>query len=313
MTEFSDKLKVEWATATKIIVPEKSILSMATILTRPLLTWKTLLEVRGFKLDGNEYAHCLFYLIPRISPPGENQDLHELGILKVVEIEPRTNCSDQFVRASLAELRQVHSLRILLLDKKKRVERQTIMPFTLTMMITIAGKEQLLEIPFYSIGIRDVVPEFFEIKPKLRNDLRYNSPKSDGKIPGVRFISLMQEDDIKPVRNYKYLGGESSSDLNDNSLYTCRGVDESCNIVGSDVCHLCKYGFIQAPGKYCSNGGEAFCAPADCGGKNQIACPRGYFYSSKQTGKECDQEDKNFICRPGLTPECLEKKFVRCL
>ncbi len=115
-------------------------------------------------------------------------------------------------------------------------------------------------------------------------------------------------------RNYPSLIGELSDNYKNGSAKICHQVDNRCNDVKENTCHLCRYGHFEVIDYNCPQGGSKFCGENHCGGEGEPTCPLGLAnVHEKFQRMPCQQYSPVGYCLPGLHQFCDKNNVLICI
>jgi hypothetical protein len=98
----------------------------------------------------------------------------------------------------------------------------------------------------------------------------------------------------------------------DESSWRCRQVNDDCQIVGQDNCHLCPTSTYTVLRSKCPTFQDKYCGKDQCGLKNYPACIRHMFAGNEFFRTGCFQKTDIGLCQKGLVTICDKDKNVIC-
>lgn len=215
---------------------------------------------------------CLYYTVPFREKKGE---------LWFVEREKSDSCVD--VIESDLVLRDIDQFE-LLMNEKKQAD---------VMVMKFSHLKKNYQYEF----------TFAHYKP-MKN-FSYAAPvQPSGSLPFLHIASLEENTNQK-------LGS-----INDNfasgTAKKCHTVNENCETVGENLCHLCRYGWYEVVDYACPQGGSKFCGQSRCGEKGQPACPAGYLVHEIAPSEVCVDDSEAGFCQGELRPICNDQNVLVC-
>lgn len=215
---------------------------------------------------------CLYYTVPFREKKGE---------LWFVEKEKNEDCVE--IVESDFVLKNIDSLELVLNEKKQN---------------------DLLLIKFSHFK-KNYQYDFYLTHFKTMKSFSYAAPvQLSGSLPFLRLASSDENSSQK-------LGNINDSFLN-GSAKRCHTVNESCETVGENLCHLCRFGWYEVVDYACPQGGSKFCGQSRCGEKGQPACPAGYLVHEISPAEVCVDDSESGFCQGELRPICNEQNILVC-
>lgn len=215
---------------------------------------------------------CLYYTVPFRDKKGE---------LWFVEREKTENCLD--VMDGEKVLKNIDRLELVSNDKKQ--------PDVIT--IKISQLQKNYQYDFY----------FTHFKPL--KSFSYAAPlQPAGSLPFLR-VGTLENSTSQKI-------GSINDNFANGTAKKCHTVNENCETVGENLCHLCRYGWYEVVDYACPQGGSKFCGQSRCGEKGQPACPAGYLVHEIAPNEVCVDDSEAGFCQGELRPICNDQNILVC-
>ena len=91
----------------------------------------------------------------------------------------------------------------------------------------------------------------------------------------------------------------------------CHQVNEKCEDLIANRCHLCAGAWSEVTGDGCIRENTKICGNLECGNKGQVACVRGSLWAGKE--EVCEDNSPSGFCAEGLSILCLDSVRLSCL
>lgn len=98
----------------------------------------------------------------------------------------------------------------------------------------------------------------------------------------------------------------------DSQSWRCKKVNDKCEVVGQDNCHLCPTSTYTVLRSKCTTDQDRYCGKDLCGLKNYPACIRHLFAGNEFFRTGCFQKTDIGLCSRGLVTICDKDKNVIC-
>jgi hypothetical protein len=126
---------------------------------------------------------------------------------------------------------------------------------------------------------------------------------TDQKNKGIMHIAFDEDNNLTPLVTRDKIRSIKPREK-------CFDINTKCEILKSDQCQECEYGYFEVAGSSCKEGAIRMCLPVDCGEKNMPACVR----SKKVDGENwCYQNSEAGFCKDGLNTYCGSEGYLICL
>lgn len=106
--------------------------------------------------------------------------------------------------------------------------------------------------------------------------------------------------------------GSADDSFQKKSAKKCHNVNEECETVGENLCHLCRYGWYEVADFSCPQGSSKFCGENKCGEKGEPACPSGAKVYKINGPVLCYDDSEAGFCQGELRPVCNEQNILIC-
>lgn len=84
----------------------------------------------------------------------------------------------------------------------------------------------------------------------------------------------------------------------------CFAVDDQCQPLMAEMCHLCEKSFFTLYNTKCKTQGTSYCGEINCGQRNQPACYLGQHHIKQDDFKGCSPFTEEWYCHQGLEIKC---------
>jgi len=292
---FENRFYLKWMAATNIEI-NKLWKDSGEWFLRPYNAEVLLAEISYLKHDSfQENKDCLFYKIPRRSVDD--------GHLSFYSIEADEECGKS------------QKIKVKVLDKISKLK----MLYTFSEKVELAsyGEVDRFHLLFQiekNKNINNFITPLFNLRPDHRNIIhkKYSSSLSQGHSSGVMVHSMRLKGDKQDMLIKNSLQGEFKDSFLQKTLKHCQRFDLKCKEVISYDCSACRFGSYEVA-SVCPTKNDRVCGIQKCGQKNELACPRGNEHQVDKSKLGCVPGAKQGMCRKGLSPTCLEKKYLVCL
>lgn len=98
--------------------------------------------------------------------------------------------------------------------------------------------------------------------------------------------------------------------LNWQKAQICFAVDDQCQPIISEQCHLCEKGYFTLYNTHCKTHGTSYCGEIRCGQRGQPACYLGQHHIKQDDFKGCSPFTEEWFCHQGLEIKCSKEGAV---
>lgn len=121
--------------------------------------------------------------------------------------------------------------------------------------------------------------------------------------PQLVFFLKSTEQNFSQIKLTKISHAQSSDWQN---AQVCFAVDDECNPIMLEQCHLCEKGYFTLYNSKCKTHGTTYCGEIHCGQKGQPACYLGQHHIKQDDFKGCSPFTEEWFCQQGLEIKCTK-------
>lgn len=301
--EFEAKLFVELLSTYQVQIPHAEYYYSVEPLQSPPATWQTLVRFKKMSETGaRDEILCLSYQMPY-------EKMKILGELRLEEANAQGLCQPGTEKKLKAKLSDIKKLSFFLSDKIQLLknDQKELKAYTLYLKLERLSEENWFELPLINLEKGQILIGESTFKGHQFSKERYAQPLIERQIPGSLILPYGKSPRLlAPSEGI----GEFNDSYAEKKIVRCHDMKPDCTELKAYSCDECRYGWYEVSGSRCFGGYIKFCGVRRCGGKNEVACPRGTHFS--QLSNLCFEGSNAAFCEEGLHTYCDENGILIC-